>query len=133
MKYHFLSLWYDSTWDWTPVIYFYRLFHYLLTLKSVTKKTAILQLYIHVYIYRTIVIMVRVFANGPGDRGSIPGRVIPKTFKMVLNAFLFNTLHYVVRFKVSERCCAPPTLRCSSKWKGSLLVILDYGRGWLYI
>ena len=25
--------------------------------------------------------MVRVFANGPGDLGSIPGRVIPKTKK----------------------------------------------------
>ena len=24
---------------------------------------------------------VRVFANGPGDQGSIPGRVIPKTKK----------------------------------------------------
>ena len=24
-----------------------------------------------------------VFANGPGDQGSIPGRVIPKTLKMV--------------------------------------------------
>ena len=24
---------------------------------------------------------VRVFANGPGDLGSIPGRVIPKDFK----------------------------------------------------
>ena len=24
---------------------------------------------------------VRVFANGPGDMGSIPGRVIPKTLK----------------------------------------------------
>ena len=20
IKYHFLSLWYDSTWDWTPII-----------------------------------------------------------------------------------------------------------------
>ena len=29
--------------------------------------------------------MVRVFANGPWDQGSIPGRVIPKTFKMVLD------------------------------------------------
>ena len=27
--------------------------------------------------------MGRVLANGPGDRGSIPGRVIPKTLKMV--------------------------------------------------
>ena len=25
--------------------------------------------------------VVRVFANGPGDLGSIPGRVIPKTQK----------------------------------------------------
>ena len=28
-------------------------------------------------------IMVRVFANGPGDLGSTLGRVIPKTQKMV--------------------------------------------------
>ena len=28
--------------------------------------------------------MVRVFANGLGDLGSIPGRVIPKTPKMIL-------------------------------------------------
>ena len=27
----------------------------------------------------------RVFANGPGDHGSIPGHVIPKTLKMVLD------------------------------------------------
>ena len=31
------------------------------------------------------VIMVRVFTNGPEDWGSIPGRVIPKTQKMVLD------------------------------------------------
>ena len=35
----------------------------------------------------------RVFANDPGDRGSIPGRVIPKTKKMVLDISLFNTQH----------------------------------------
>ena len=29
---------------------------------------------------------VRVFANGPGDLGSIPGGVIPKNQKMVLDA-----------------------------------------------
>ena len=40
------------------------------------------------------------FANGPGDLGSIPGRVIPKTQKMVLDASLFNTQHYKVRIKV---------------------------------
>ena len=31
--------------------------------------------------------------------GSIPGRVIPKTQKMVLDASLFNTQHYKVRIK----------------------------------
>ena len=44
-------------------------------------------------------IMVRVFANGPGELGSIPGRVIPKTQKMVLYATLLNTQHYKVRIK----------------------------------
>ena len=34
---------------------------------------------------------VRVFTNGPGDRGSILGRVIPKTHKRVLDASLLNT------------------------------------------
>ena len=43
--------------------------------------------------------MVRVFANSPGDLGSIPGRVIPKTQKMVLDATLLNTQHYKVRIK----------------------------------
>ena len=40
-----------------------------------------------------------VFANGPGDLGSIPGRVIPKNLKMVLDTTLLNTQHYKVRFK----------------------------------
>ena len=44
--------------------------------------------------------MGRVFANGPGEgMGSIPVRVIPKTFKMVLDTSLFNTQHYKVRIK----------------------------------
>ena len=41
----------------------------------------------------------RVFANGAGDWGSISGRVIPKTQKMVLDAPLFNIQYYKVRFK----------------------------------
>ena len=32
--------------------------------------------------------------NGLGDRGSISGRIIPKTQKMVLDAALLNTQHY---------------------------------------
>ena len=39
------------------------------------------------------------FANVPGYLGSIPGRVIPKTQKMVLDASLLNTPHYKVRIK----------------------------------
>ena len=41
----------------------------------------------------------RVFANGQRDLGSIPGRVIPKTFKMVLDTSLFNTQQYKVRIE----------------------------------
>ena len=43
--------------------------------------------------------MVRVFANGLGDQGSIPGRDIPMTLKMVLDASLLNTQHYKVGIK----------------------------------
>ena len=39
-----------------------------------------------------IVIVDRVFANCPEDLGSIPGRVTPKTLKMVLDTSLFNTI-----------------------------------------
>ena len=39
----------------------------------------------------------RVFVNGPGDLGSIPGRVIPKTLKMVLDTSLLNSQQYKVR------------------------------------
>ena len=57
-------------------------------------------IYIYIYIYIwAIGIMVRVFANGPGDRGSIPGQVILKTQKIVLDAALLRTLHYKVRIK----------------------------------
>ena len=40
-----------------------------------------------------------VFANGPRDLGSISGRVIPKTFKIVLDTALLNTQQYKVRIK----------------------------------
>ena len=43
--------------------------------------------------------MSQVFDNGPEDRGSILGRVIPKTQKMVLDATLLNTQYYKVRIK----------------------------------
>ena len=40
-----------------------------------------------------------VFANCPGDLDSIPGLIIPKTLKMVLDASLLNTQQYKVRIK----------------------------------
>ena len=50
-------------------------------------------------IHRFIGLVGRVFAYGPGDMGSIPGRVITKTLKMALDASLFNIQHYKVRIK----------------------------------
>ena len=41
---------------------------------------------------RVIVLMSRVFANAPGDRGSILGRVILKTENMLLYACLLSTI-----------------------------------------
>ena len=87
----------------------------------------------HLIIISVYGLAVRVFANGLGDLGSIPGRVIPKTQKMVLDASFLNTQHYKVRIKgkvkQSREGVAPsPTPWCSSYRKGSLRVTLDYGR-----
>ena len=57
--------------------------------------------------------MSRVFANGPGDWGSIPGRVIPKTQKLLLDATLLNTQHYTVRIKGK--------VEQSREWRSTLL------------
>ena len=59
--------------------------------------------------------MSRVFANGPGDRGSILGRVIPKTQKIVLDAVLLNTQHYKVSIKGK--------MEQSMEWSSALLYI----------
>ena len=78
-------------------------------------------------------IMVRKFANRQGDWGSIPGRVIPKTQKMVLDASLLNTQHYKVRMKGKvgqfwERNSALPRhLGEVVIKKESFRVTLDYG------
>ena len=45
--------------------------------------------------YWLIGLVGRVFASGPGDLGSIPGHVMPKTLKMVLD----TSLQYKVRIK----------------------------------
>ena len=48
---------------------------------------------------RLIGLVGRVFANGPGDLGSIPRHVIPKTLKVVLDTSLLNTRQYKERIK----------------------------------
>ena len=66
-----------------------------------------MDIYINIYIniYYIIIdidihwLMSRVFAKDPGDRGSIPGQVIPTIQKMLLDAAFLNTQHYKVRIK----------------------------------
>ena len=53
-------------------------------------------------IYWAIGLMSTVFANGTGDQGSIPGWVIPKTQKMVLDSALLSTQYYKVRIEGKE-------------------------------
>ena len=61
----------------------------------------------------------RVFIDGMGDLGSIPGHVIPKTLKMVLDTSLLNTQQYKVciKGKVEQfrgSVVPSPTPQCSS-------------------
>ena len=63
--------------------------------------------YLSIYLFITycrgeIGLMSRVFANGPGDRGSIPKiqkLLVAKIQKMVLDAALLSTHHYKLRIK----------------------------------
>ena len=76
------------------------------------------------WLYQLIGQVGRVFANSLGDLGSIPGRVIPKTFKMVLDTSLLNTQQYKVCIKGKwsnpEKGVGPsPTPQCCSNWKGA--------------
>ena len=104
-----------------------RLKKMLLTNCSLTNYThththTYIYIYIHIYIYIYIYMIY-----GPGNRGSILSRVMPKTQKMVLDASLLNTHHYKVwiKGKVVE---PSPTPRGSSFWKGSLLVVRNFYR-----
>ena len=72
-----------------------------------------------------------VLAIGPGDLGSIPGQVITKTQKMVLDAgLILSIIRYGSRVKWnnSGKGVVPShTLWCCSYRKGSLRVSLVYG------
>ena len=67
--------------------------------------------------------MAWVFTNGLGHQGSISGRVLPKTQKMVLDPSLLNTQHYKVRIKGKVE---NPGKGVAIK-KGDLGVTLNYG------
>ena len=87
----------------------------MITAKNIyLKKIVYLSIYLSIYLSLFICIYLglftaiyqsnraigqRVFANGLGDWDSIPGRVIPKTIKMVLDAALLSTQHYKMRTK----------------------------------
>ena len=62
--------------------------------------------------------MSRVFANDPGDQGSVPGRVIPKTQKMVRDATLLNTRHYEVwskgRVAIEKGAFGSPSIKVAN-------------------
>ena len=64
----------------------------------------------------SIGLMSRVFANDLGDRDSIPGQVIPKTQKMLLEAALLNTQHYKVWIKSK--------VEQSQEWSSTLIYTL---------
>ena len=64
------------------------------------------------YWNQSIGLVSTVFAYGPGDQDSIPGRVIPKTQKMVLDAALLNTRHHKV--------CIKGKVEQSREWSGIL-------------
>ena len=60
----------------------------------------------------------------PGDQSSIPGRVVSKTQKIVLDASLLNTQYYKVQIRgkwSNPRKGVAPSLTCrgSSYWKGA--------------
>ena len=75
---------------------------------------------------------VRVFVNVPGEQASVPGRVIPRTPKIVLDASLLITQHY--KLIIKGKCSNPkkgvasfPTRRWSCYCKKILRVHNDYG------
>ena len=73
-------------------------------------------------VHQDIGLISRVFTNGPGDRGSIPGRVIPKFKKkkkwyLMLPCLTLNIISYgsSVKWRNPENRVAPSsTPWCSS-------------------
>ena len=91
-------------------------------------------------------LMSRMFVNGLGDRGSIRGRVIPRTQKkqtkknLMPSCLTLSIIRYGSRIKWSNPgngVARFPTPWCSSYWKWSYRVTLNcyrqiYLQGWLW-
>ena len=85
-----------------------------------------LYIYIYIYIYRLIGQGGRVFANYPGDF---------KKWYLIPPCLALSDIRYVSRVKwcnPGKRVAPSPTPRCSSYWKGSLRIALDYSRHFTY-
>ena len=81
--------------------------------------------------YIILLVVGRAFANGPGDWNLITGQVISKNQKWYLipPCLTLSIIRYISRVKWSNpgkgvAPASPPW--CSSYWKGSLRVALDY-------
>ena len=57
------------------------------------------RIHIGLFVYQPICLMSKIFANGPVERGPIPGRVILKTQKTVLDSSLLSTRYYKICIK----------------------------------
>ena len=74
-----------------------------------------------------IIIYLHTFANGPEDLGSIPGRIIPKTSKIVFDTSLLNTQQYklCIKDKVEQ------SGERSSALSYTTVVAIEKGAFWL--
>ena len=87
LKTQFSNRWKSSIW----ILFFFL---------SISKKILVTIIYgINLKKWDLNWIYIYAFANGPGDLVSIPGRIIPKTLKVILDITLFNTQQYKVRIK----------------------------------
>ena len=94
---------------------------------SFSLRHLLLRLYHRASVYYCVVMMLhdavddyitwlgRVFANGPRDRSSIQGHVIPRTLKMVRDTSLLKNQQYKVRIegKVEQSWKRSCTLHCT--------------------
>ena len=80
-----------------------------------------------IFWHRFIDLVGRMFANGPEEWVSIPGRVIVMTQKMLHDASLLNTQVSRVKWiNLGKRLTPSPTPWCSSYWKGRFRFTLNY-------